>query len=423
MAIDDSGTTLSQLRAVAVSGSVDLEALHLADYPVAPLLGCLFERGEPALMDELERLGVPRRAQRHALAGALASAVLRGELSEPGQLPIDYRHYASARMHPTAAEVLLGGCWTGGSEAELLAQLGCARPRADGLELMRCEGAIPAAGCAALRRVVDDDRSLERDSVDEMAEHQLNISKERLAELIGHAHAQRLFRLPDELVEKRRAAAEAAGAAAPEPVGDGGYYVDMFIRRYTRDTRPWIGFHTDVSNFTVNVALQADAEHAGGRLLAVLDGALQVVDRAEGEATVHDSQVMHAVSAMQRGVRYTLIVFFYELQPGPDAEEYRAVPTAPGGEVEEGSAEDAGGGGGGGDDDGGGGGGDDSGGGGGGACARTVEPAQVKPAANEAMAAALTASCQTAISDLQAQMAAFQSAHDVAAAVLRGKRA
>jgi hypothetical protein len=45
-----------------------------------------------------------------------------------------------------------------------------------------------------------------------------------------------------------------------------------------------------------------------GSLLAILNGRLQVVPRAEGEATVHDSEVFHAVSAMRSGARYTLIM-------------------------------------------------------------------------------------------------------------------
>ena len=62
-------------------------------------------------------------------------------------------------------------------------------------------------------------------------------------------------------------------------------------------------------------------------MLAILDGKLQVVPRLQGEAIVHDSNVYHAVSAMRTGVRYTLIVFFYELKAGEEAEEYRATPT------------------------------------------------------------------------------------------------
>ena len=95
---DASDATLAHVPAVA--GLVDLTALHLVEHPVAPLLRCLFESGEAALISELERLGVPRLAQRHSVAGALATAVLRGELSQAGELPLDYLHYASAKMHP-----------------------------------------------------------------------------------------------------------------------------------------------------------------------------------------------------------------------------------------------------------------------------------------------------------------------------------
>ena len=48
-------------------------------------------------------------------------------------------------------------------------------------------------------------------------------------------------------------------------IGAGGFYVDMFIRRYTRDTRPWIAFHCDESSCTANIALCDDSEHEGGR--------------------------------------------------------------------------------------------------------------------------------------------------------------
>ena len=64
---------------------------------------------------------------------------------------------------------------------------------------------------------------------------------------------------------------------------------------------------------TVNVALSDDAGHEGGRLHTLLGGAQQVIERREGEATVHRDDIMHAVSAMRSGVRYSLIMFFYFL--------------------------------------------------------------------------------------------------------------
>ena len=79
----------------------------------------------------------------------------------------------------------------------------------------------------------------------------------------------------------------------------------------TGDTRPWIGFHTDLSTVTVNVALSADTSHKGGHLHAILEGKHQIVEREEGEATVHTDDVMHGVSAMRGGERCAFLILFF----------------------------------------------------------------------------------------------------------------
>ena len=60
----------------------------------------------------------------------------------------------------------------------------------------------------------------------------------------------------------------------------------------------------------MNVALSEDAAHDGGRLLAIVDNQVRAVARSEGEATVHDSRLLHAVSRITTGCRYSLILFF-----------------------------------------------------------------------------------------------------------------
>jgi hypothetical protein len=60
---------------------------------------------------------------------------------------------------------------------------------------------------------------------------------------------------------------------------------------------------------TCNVALNADAEFIGGRLVAVFGGAVQYIHREEGEVTVHASTLLHGVTRMVSGVRYSLIMF------------------------------------------------------------------------------------------------------------------
>jgi factor associated with neutral sphingomyelinase activation len=57
--------------------------------------------------------------------------------------------------------------------------------------------------------------------------------------------------------------------------------------------------------------IAADEAHTGGRLLAILDDGLHEIRREEGEATVHPSDVLHAVTAVREGVRYSLLLFFF----------------------------------------------------------------------------------------------------------------
>ena len=87
-------------------------------------------------------------------------------------------------------------------------------------------------------------------------------------------------------------------------------------RRYSAsggDDQPWTSFHFDAAHTTVNVALSDDGDFEGGKLLGLFDGAVSVVGRAEGDATVHTSSLLHGVSRMWSGCRYSLIMFF----PGP----------------------------------------------------------------------------------------------------------
>lgn len=62
--------------------------------------------------------------------------------------------------------------------------------------------------------------------------------------------------------------------------------------------------------FSVAVALASDDAHDGGRLVAAVKGQVQTIARSEGEATVHDSRLLHAVTRITSGARYSLIMFF-----------------------------------------------------------------------------------------------------------------
>ena len=68
--------------------------------------------------------------------------------------------------------------------------------------------------------------------------------------------------------------------------------------------------HADVAAVTINVALSSEVDASGGRLLGVFNGAVRAIERRAGDATVHSSSLLHGVSRMTTGERYTLILFF-----------------------------------------------------------------------------------------------------------------
>jgi hypothetical protein len=119
--------------------------------------------------------------------------------------------------------------------------------------------------------------------VDKGPEHQLNLSREALELLIGKEAALRLWGLPR--TYRMRTAVVLPGAAVgadadPDPEAEaeavteaaGGTLREMFVRRYSTQTRPWIPFHADAYEVTVNIALSADDAHSGGDLLGVFEG-------------------------------------------------------------------------------------------------------------------------------------------------------
>ena len=60
------------------------------------------------------------------------------------------------------------------------------------------------------------------------------------------------------------------------------------------------------------MALSDDSATAGGVLLALTAGSVRSIPRSAGDATVHDSSLLHAVSNTTEGTRYSLVVFVGE---------------------------------------------------------------------------------------------------------------
>lgn len=214
------------------------------------------------------------------------------------------------------------------STEELLDALGkltpATRRAASSGDVMQNPAALSTAACQSLRQAVDMERSTRSDTVDSGPEHQLNLNRERLEQIIGIKEARKLWRLPLDYRRWRRssaddglspAAAQGTFVTDSEVEAEALTLQEAFVRRYSPETRPILKFHSDAFELTVNVALSADAAHGGGKLIGLFAGEVRALDRKEGDATVHSSSLLHAVSRMTSGTRYSLILFF-DRKPG-----------------------------------------------------------------------------------------------------------
>mmetsp|Transcript_48822 Transcript_48822/g.157783 ORF Transcript_48822/g.157783 Transcript_48822/m.157783 type:complete len:413 (+) Transcript_48822:108-1346(+) len=193
--------------------------------------------------------------------------------------------------------------------------------------MLRAAGVLDARACAALRDKVDSSAQQRPDSVDGLADHQVDLTAAQLEALVGRPALEALCRLPGALAAQMAAAggpaegglteASPGGVSSLPSAGERPYRT--FVRRFTPAERPWFTFHGDTATATVNVALADDGSHGGGRLLAMLGGRVQRIDRAMGEATVHPSELLHAVSRTTRGTRYSLVLFFGRGQRSQDS--------------------------------------------------------------------------------------------------------
>jgi len=168
-------------------------------------------------------------------------------------------------------------------------------------EVMHVPRVITSAACAALRAAIDCGQSCSPDSVDQLADHQLDLSLVTLGAIVGRDTVENLVKLGRQWqLQVRPEDARHEGDVA---------VIEIFGRRYCAEGRPWMPFHGDRAAVTVNVALSDERDHEGGRLLAALDGVMQHIPRMEGQATVHGATLLHGVTRMTSGSRHSLILF------------------------------------------------------------------------------------------------------------------
>ena len=158
---------------------------------------------------------------------------------------------------------------------------------------------LSRAGCAVLTNLLD---SKWREKP--CADLKLPLSLAELAELIGQNSADRLAALVS------------------------GDFDKILLRRCSATKeRLCIGFHLDVSQQVLQVALNDDSEYSGGRLMFLTGkkgegigegggggegegegggGRLVVPKRSAGSFTIHNCHVVHGVSELRAGLRYGL---------------------------------------------------------------------------------------------------------------------
>ena len=89
----------------------------------------------------------------------------------------------------------------------------------------------------------------------------------------------------------------------------GDHSVDVVIRRTNPTNGTSIPFHLDSTKRTMQIPLNDPEEYTGGTTVFLLSGgSIHVTDRALGSFTLHNNHVVHGVSPVQSGVRYSLFL-------------------------------------------------------------------------------------------------------------------
>lgn len=137
---------------------------------------------------------------------------------------------------------------------------------------------LSEAQCATLMRHLDQNHTKEEDL-------KLDLSAHALSTMVG----------PDTL----------AGLARIFGGKHGVEFNQIKLRRVEARGQ-CINFHLDHSKRTMQVPLNGDDEYVGGRLVFATETGLLFPRRSAGSATIHDYRIVHGVTTMKQGTRYSL---------------------------------------------------------------------------------------------------------------------
>ena len=165
--------------------------------------------------------------------------------------------------------------------------------------------------CSALVAFIDRAAELlVRDASDHVADFRLEISRDRLAVVVGSVA----------VVALEACCANAVSIMLSEPPP----HPPRLLLRRTKASNgsgsgKHIGFHRDHALMTVNVALNSFDAFRGGKLLMVTPhGERRFDERRAGHAVAMDGALVHAVSSLTAGVRYGLFAVHESSEGGPD---------------------------------------------------------------------------------------------------------
>ena len=135
------------------------------------------------------------------------------------------------------------------------------------------------------------------DSVDAFPESQVDVSPELLAQLVGKETCQAVLNLP-KILDKSLLHGKSSRL---------GY--SLFLRLYSQETRSLIPFHHDISDYTCVIALNDQSDFSGGDFIMLNGDNLEKAAWKQGEALLHSGNLIHGVSKMNAGKRYSLVMF------------------------------------------------------------------------------------------------------------------
>lgn len=158
---------------------------------------------------------------------------------------------------------------------------------------------LSAQQCSQLKAYLDRHiTAVVPDSVDGYPEYQVNLSIAQLTALLNQETLDKLLNLPSLLHD---------GQSEGE---NETLQFNLFLRIYSVQTRPYIAFHSDICTYTCVIALNDHQEFSGGQFLMMADDdQLRIAPWKTGHAVLHAGNLIHGVSNIYEGKRYSLVVF------------------------------------------------------------------------------------------------------------------